>query len=126
MSPYRWTLAGILGFLLAAASHARQSDEPDRLFQSEDVLEVRIVAPIDTLLRERSDERDVDARFLYTDDAGELVELDIGIRTRGISRLKKDVCPFPPLRLDFKKSQIKQSLFHKQDKLKLVTHCRDK
>ncbi len=74
---------------------------------------------------ERSDERDVEAKFHYTDESGELVEIDIDIRTRGISRLNEDVCPFPPLRLDFKKSQVKKSLFHKQDKLKLVTHCRD-
>jgi len=126
MSPYRWTLAGIIGFLVISASQAQSDDEADPLFQNTDTLDVRIVAPINTILRERSDQDDVAGKFQYTDDAGELIEVDIDIRTRGISRLKKDVCPFPPLRLDFKKSQIKQSLFHKQDKLKLVTHCRDK
>ena len=126
MSPYRWTLAGIIGFLAFNTAHAQVSKDPDPLFQSSDVLQVRISAPIHTLLKERSDERDLDGKFQYTDDAGEKVEVDIGIRTRGISRLKPSVCPFPPLRLDFKKSQIKKSLFHKQDKLKLVTHCRDR
>ncbi len=125
MSPYRWTLAGIIGFLAVTASHAQNSKEPDPLFQSADILEVRIVAPINTLLTERSDERDLDGLFQYTDDSGEQVEVNIGIRTRGISRLNPKICPFPPLRLDFKKSEIKKSLFHKQDKLKLVTHCRD-
>lgn len=126
MSPYRWTRAGIIGFLLFATSLVRGDDDPDPLFQNAATLEVRIVAPISTILRERSDVEDVPGKFQYTDDAGELIEVDIGIRTRGISRLKRDICPFPPLRLDFKKSQIKKSLFHKQDKLKLVTHCRDK
>ena len=126
MSLYRWTLAGIVGFLLLTTAHAQSDDGADPLFQSTDVLEARIVAPINRILRERSDTEDVDGKFQYTDDAGELIEVDIGIRTRGISRLKKDICPFPPLRLDFKKSQIKKSLFHKQDKLKLVTHCRDR
>ncbi len=126
MSPYRSTIAGIIGFLSLAGSHAQTSDEPDPLFQGTGTLEVRIVAPISAILEERSDERDVEAKLHYTDESGEPVEIDIDIRTRGISRLKKDVCPFPPLRLDFKKSQVKQSLFHKQDKLKLVTHCRDK
>jgi hypothetical protein len=126
MSPYRWTLAGVIGFLTIAPSHAQVSKDPDPLFQSSDILNVRISAPIRTLLKERSDEQDLDGKFQYTDDAGEKVEVSVGIRTRGISRLKPSVCQFPPLRLDFKKSQIKKSLFHKQDKLKLVTHCRDK
>jgi hypothetical protein len=125
MSLHRWTLGGILGFLLTATSHAQTSEAPDPLFQTSATLEARIIAPLDTILRERSDEHDVDGRFQYTDEAGEPVEVDVGIRTRGISRLKKEVCPFPPLRLDFKRSQTKESLFHKQDKLKLVTHCRD-
>ena len=126
MSMYHWTLAALSWFLLASTSFAQDVDDADPLFQTNGTLEVRIVAPISTILRERSDEEDVDGKFEYTDDAGELIELDIGIRTRGISRLKKETCPFPPLRLDFKKSQIKKSHFHKQDKLKLVTHCRDK
>ncbi len=96
------------------------------MFRSNDVLEVRIAAPFDTLTRKRSDEEDLDGTLQYTDDAGAPVEVAIGIRTRGISRLDKEVCPFPPLRLDFKKSQVKDSLFHKQDKLKLVTHCHDR
>lgn len=126
MSPYRWTRAGIIGFLLFATSFAQGDDNLDPLFKSTATLEVRIVAPISTILKQRSDVEDVPGKFQYTDDAGEVIDVDIGIRTRGISRLKRDVCPFPPLRLDFKKSQIKKSLFHKQDKLKLVTHCRDK
>jgi len=126
MSPQHWTMAAILGFLAIATAEAQSGDRIDPLFQSTAMLEVRIVAPISTILEVRSDTQDVDGKFQYSDDAEEPIEVDIGIRTRGISRLNEDICPFPPLRLDFKKSQIKQSLFHKQDKLKLVTHCRDK
>lgn len=126
MSRYRSTLAGVFWFLLIAVSHAQTSGEPDPLFQSAEILEVRIVAPIDTILSERSDEEDIDGKLQYTDESGELGEADIGIRTRGIFRLQKDVCAFPPLRLNFKTSQTKGTLFHKQDKVKLVTHCRDR
>ena len=31
----------------------------------------------------------------------------------------------PPLWVNFKKSDVKGTLFHKQDKLKLVVHCGD-
>lgn len=125
MSPFRWTLATAAWFLFAATSHAQTSGDPDPLFQSSDVLEVRIAAPLHTLMKERSDEHEVDGKFQYTDEAGELAEWEIGLRTRGIFRRNKDVCPFPPLRLNFKSSQTRNSLFHKQNKLKLVTHCRD-
>ena len=125
MSRYRWTLTGALWFLVIAMSNAQTSDEPDPLFRSSDILDVRIIAPISSILRERSDEEDVDGKFQYTDEAGEVIEVDIGIRTRGLFRRDRDVCPFPPLRLNFKSKQIKKSLFHKQDKLKMVTHCRD-
>jgi hypothetical protein len=118
-------LAAAMWFLVPATSIAQTSGDPDPLFQSQDILDVRIVAPISTILSVRSDEEEVDGKFQYTDEAGELVEWDIGIRTRGLFRRDRSVCPFPPLRLNFKSSQIKKSLFHKQDKLKMVTHCRD-
>ena len=112
-------------FLVYATSNAKTSSEPDPLFRSSDILEVRIAAPFSTILKERSDEEEVDGTFQFADSAGELTKWEIGIRTRGIYRRKKAVCPFPPLRLNFKSSQTKGSLFQKQDKLKLVTHCKD-
>ncbi len=113
-------------FLLAAAAQAKSTGEPDPLFQNLDILEVRIVAPLSTILSERSDETELDGTFHYTNEAGEVTEVDIGLRTRGRFRRDKKVCPFPPLRLNFRKSQTKESLLHKQDKIKLVTHCRDR
>ena len=40
-------------------------------------------------------------------------------------RRQADICEFAPLRLNFKKSQTKNTLFHKQDKVKIVTHCKN-
>lgn len=125
MSLYRWTLAAIGWFLFVATAHAQTSSDPDPLYQSSDTLEVRITAPLSTILSERSEEEEVGGKLQYTDDAGEVVELDVDIRTRGRFRRDEDVCPFPPLRLNFKTSETKKSLFHKQDKVKLVTHCKD-
>jgi len=125
MSPYRWTLATAAWFLAASTAYAQTSGDADPLFQSLDILEVRIVAPITTLVSERSDEEEIAGTFHYTNEAGELEEIDVNIRTRGRFRRREEICKFPPLRLNFKKSQTKKSLFHKQDKLKLVTHCRN-
>jgi hypothetical protein len=45
----------------------------------------------------------------------------VSIRTRG--NFRREFCTFPPLQLNFKKSQVKGTLFKKQDKLKLVAPC---
>ena len=41
-------------------------------------------------------------------------------------RRQADICEFAPLRLNFKKGEMKDTFLHKQDKLKLVTHCNNK
>lgn len=76
-----------------------------------------------TLLSDRPFDEELAGKFQFTNSAGELIEFEIGVRTRGKFRRARDICRFPPLRLNFKTSQTKKTLFHKQDKVKLVTHC---
>ena len=115
-----------VAFLFAAPiAIALEPGEPDPLFQDDSVVEITITAPMKSLLRVRSDEDYLPGTLAYTDADGSVVEFDIGIRTRGNFRRQPRVCPFPPLRVNIKKSQAKGTLFHKQDKLKLVAHCRD-
>ena len=64
------------------------------------------------------------AVLTYTDAAGEQVRLELKVRTRGRYRRQRGTCSFPPLRLNFVTKQAKRTVFAKQDKLKLVTHCR--
>lgn len=99
--------------------------DPDPLFRSHDIFELTIRGPIRTIVRERSDEEDLPAIAIWREAGGEVIESEIGIRARGNFRRNRDTCRFPPIRLDFKKSAVEDTLFHKQNKLKLVTHCRD-
>jgi hypothetical protein len=119
----RWILAGLLGSLVVPVAAAQTSSEPDPLFQSNETLDVRIAAPFSTIMRERDSGDEIDGKLQFTNEAGEIAEIDVGIRARGRYRMQRRVCNFAPLRLNFKKSQTKDSLFHKQDKIKLVTHC---
>lgn len=48
---------------------------------------------------------------------------DIKLQTRGYDRLAR--CPFPPLKIHFDKSSVKNSLFEYNHELKLVTHCQE-
>jgi hypothetical protein len=98
------------------------NDEGPPLFQSNELLEVRITAPFGKIMQERSVDVESPGTFAYRNDSGDDITLDIAIRTRGNFRHQEEICPFAPLRLNFRKT--KGTLFAKSDKLKLVTHCR--
>ena len=120
-----WTSVLTTMFLITGSVYAQEPGKADRLFRSNDVLEVTISAPFKTLMSKRPTEEDLPGKLSYVDEAGATVELDIGLRTRGKYRRQQRVCPFTPIRLNIKKSAAKDTLFRKQDKLKLVTHCRN-
>ena len=111
--------------LLPGATIAQDLTDFDPLFESNDLIEVTITAPMTTLMRERPDEEYRDATFDLHEPAGEIVGLDIGLRTRGNFRRRPEICEFAPLRVNFKKKQTDDTLFDKQDKLKMVTHCQN-
>jgi hypothetical protein len=50
--------------------------------------------------------------------------LAVTLAPRGITRRKKEICPFPPLAVVFPEKPPAGSLFKGQKKLKLVTHCK--
>ncbi len=102
----------IAGLLLVAGRLVLASP----LFDSDDVLAMTINGPFSDLME--SDER-IEPVFLLALD-GE--ELPVRIRTRGKSRLR--VCKFPPLRIEFAE-RPDEGAFSGQDRLKLVTHCKD-
>ena len=120
-----WTSVLTTMFLITGSAYAQESGERDPLFSSNDVLEITISAPFKALMSKRPDEEDWSGKLSYVDEAGATVELEIGLRTRGKYRRQQRVCPFAPIRLNIKKSAAKDTLFRKQDKLKLVTHCRN-
>ena len=109
--------------LLSCGTVSVAAGDPDPLFQSHETLDVTLSAPLTTLLRDRSTEVYLQGSLTYSGDGGEPQTLDVKIRARGHSR--HEICDVPPLWLNFKKSKVKGTLFHKQDKLKLAVHCGD-
>jgi hypothetical protein len=116
------TLIAIVAFY---ASHA-EARKADPLFRSNDLLEITIHGPFSTINRERDKEkRYPGSRLGFVNEDGTNIDLDIDLQVRGNFRLDKKVCRFAPLRLYFNKDQTGDTLFAKQKKLKLVTHCKD-
>ena len=120
------TLACIVMFPLIIGSKAALAADAHPLFASSDILEVTVEGPFDTLMDQRSEDVQYDGNLSYENASGESVALDVKLRVRGRFRAKKEVCDFAPLRLNFKKKQVNNTVFDGQDKLKLVTHCQNK
>jgi len=122
-----WTTLAVALFLTFSQATVAQTAADDieirPLFQSHDTLIVRIEAPLTTLMKEQPDEEYLDGTFTYSDASGQEHQLDLKLQTRGRFRRNKSTCTFSPLRLNFRKQQVKGTEFAGQDKLKLVTHC---
>jgi hypothetical protein len=87
------------------------------LFEGQDVIDVQLTGPLHSVIRSKKSRNE----YPFVLRSGG-VDLDVDVRLRGKSRVK--LCRFPPLRLNFDRSEPTQGLFAGQDRLKLVTHCR--
>lgn len=105
----------LLPFVLIAAAHANAS----QLFDDNTVIDVELIGPIGSLIKDKDDETELP--FVLNANG---IEHQIQVRVRGNSRLR--VCNFPPMRFNFPKDVPEDSIFAGQDKLKLVTHCRNR
>ena len=109
--------------LVAALCAAAAPGHADPLFQDDEALSVTLSAPLTTLVRERPTDEELQGTLTYPGESGAAVTLGVKIRARGHSRHR--ICDLPPLWLNFRKSEVKDTLFDKQDKLKLAVHCKD-
>lgn len=91
----------------------------DPLFDSDEVFSITLHGPFSLMSRERDKSRRYDGQLDWEDRT-----FDIELEVRGNKRLDKRVCRYPPLRLDLKKDQIDDTLFDKQDDIKLVVQCK--
>ena len=123
MSPLRVVSCCVL-VALCIPCNAETAGTSAPLFAENDILDVTLSAPFAEIMRERPTEEDSPATLTYQESDGSVASLEIGIRTRGKYRHQWRICPFAPLRLNFKKAEVKDTLFATADKIKLVTHCR--
>lgn len=103
-----------------------QSLDASPLFDDQEILNAVLTAPLTQAYREKKQQKRLwhQGQWAYTDKDGSTQRLDIAIRTRGISRRRN--CSLPPLQLNFKKKQTKSTLFDGQDKVKLVSPCKNR
>jgi hypothetical protein len=111
---------------LDAATKERVKKSAISFFETDEVLELTVKADFTSIRedRDRSTNEYHPATIVMVDDEDSL-QIAVKIKTRGNFRLKTENCDFPPLRFKFKTRNVLNTVFEGQDKLKLVTHCRD-
>jgi len=121
-------LSGLI-WLSPHVSFGQQSDrlhvESNRLFDSEETVEIRLEGDIETLLNDRGEDPSYHLFKLHVENPDSKESLDLRVKVRGNFRRLKKNCDTPPLKFNFKKHEVPEaSLFAGQPELKLVVPCR--
>ena len=106
-----------------AATAASAQSQPKPLFASDQPIRFTIAGPITNIAQTAQSSRQPRAGTLSMPSAAPETH-PILLSPRGITRLKRETCQFPPLRVRFQAAPAAPSLFAGQQQLKLVTHCR--
>lgn len=100
--------------------------QSNNLFDQDDLLEITFSGQVGELMKDRGDDPQYHPfRLTYKDNNNLSVDVPVEIKARGHFRKLKQNCNYPPLQLHFSKSTSSLSIFGGQNKLKLVTPCRD-
>jgi len=107
--------------IVAPRAHAQ------RLFRTDSTLTVTITTDLGPLLKQRDSLELVKHPAVFSYDAdGKPVSVRVRLRARGHFRRQAHNCDFPPLWLDVKSSDAKQTVLSGLNKLKITTSCRPK
>lgn len=119
-------------FILSCMLCARVAAQPGQalaagLFDSDEILDIRLSGSIRELIKDRSDDmvyHPLTLSYRNADDS--LVSIPLKSKTRGHFRRTMGSCAYPPLWLNFaKKRTPEESIFYQQDKMKMTTPCRN-
>ncbi len=91
------------------------------LMYLDEIIDVELRFDMDSLFKNKYRDEYIPATFSFRDENENSSEWDIKVKARGKFRLR--TCDFPPLKLSFKKKQLKARGLSKHNSIKLVTHC---
>lgn len=101
-------------------------EEVKALFSSEEILEITMYFDdLKALVKDVGDYPCEHKGQIFIEKLDGRSIFNIKASTRGIFRKESSNCNFPPLKLDFRKNEVKNTIFEGQNRLKLVTHCRN-
>jgi len=119
-----FSLQRFLIILLLVLEGSIFAQKPKELFRSDDVLEMTLSFNEKEVFKDMEERNLHEASIQWTKADGSKGEIGLNVQVRGKTRAMKSTCKFPPLFLNFKGSETKNTPFKKQKKIKLVTHCK--
>jgi hypothetical protein len=116
------------GVLAAAVAVAPLAHAQQRLFRTDSALTVTITTDLGPLLKQRDSLGLVKhaAVLTFGGEPGKPASIQVKLRARGHFRRQARNCDFPPLWLEVKSSDAKQTVLSGLNKLKITTSCRPK
>lgn len=112
--------------LLLWTTFSLNAIKPDTLFRSEEIIRMELRSDFSWIIGDRTEFQEYqDAELIYFVKGKKTVSLKVMIMIRGNFRRNPDNCEFPPLLINFKKAEVRNTVFENQEKIKLVTPCRN-
>jgi len=121
----------LLFFLFSSLGLFGQNEETETtfeapyLFGSDTLIELSITTNLKELIKDTGKKSKYHTARLSYQLGDSIVSMIVQLKTRGHYRKNKNICSFPPLRIKFNQASSSYTLFHDQDKLKIVGHCRN-
>ena len=91
------------------------------LFSRDDILELSLHFDITHYKKKKPKDEYLDAILTYHISKTDSINKNIRIKSRG--EFRNGYCSFPPIYVNFKKTEFKKDDLSKLEKVKLVTHC---
>ena len=117
--------AVVLSIASIAISHNYSIAKETPLFKSEKPLDLILEADMVAIMNDKSDDPEYTQALLIENLPNyQIKAFDIKVKPRGNTRRVTELCDFPPLKFNFKKNSLHNTVFEGQDKLKFVSQCR--
>lgn len=104
-----------------AQAESPEAPKPEKLFKSVEVINITLKAPWRQIIKDKKNQNPYPATLDYTDNLGHSFSIPLTVERRGLTR--QTVCKHPPIKLRFNPEDVKDTIFHGQNSLKMVTHC---
>jgi len=112
----------LLPFILSI--NTALADKTDSLFRSDIIINLELRSDFSAIQVDRVENPQYHTgELIYRAPDGNTTKFSVQVMARGGFRRNPTNCNFPPLTLNFKKNEVRNTLFDNQDKLKLVTPC---
>jgi hypothetical protein len=112
---------GLLSATSMAGSNSFAKPDLFDLLDGKNYVSVTISLNLDSLINNRYNEEKIIGIFGFKSAAGKNLSFSVNINLRG--KYRRRMCGFPPLKLNFNKSELSDNGLSKADEYKLVTHC---